>query len=174
MQCLGRNPGRTALLQACAAAVGVMSCVTCGMPGARAQAAYPAGPGGAVPLVVPALPVVPGQPGVAPAGTATNPLQVTAAPGKAVYAAGSASAVAVPGTAVTAFPAGSVAAGCRITNPRANTASLWVDAVGTPGTSAGATAEEVLPGGYWQSNGPPAGDVRVNSSAAQPFTAIRW
>lgn len=91
----------------------------------RAQVSYPAGPGGAVPLMVPALPLAPGEPGVAPAGTAANPLHVIGG------GSGGAGGSVTQGTSPwVVSPAGSTVTNASATLAAANTAQQVLAASG--------------------------------------------
>lgn len=110
----------------------------------------------------------------------TNPFPVVLTNGGVdlTAAAGDAHQVVTGGTAVTAFAASSMTTGGMIVNPPNASASLFVDPVNVPGTTApgtNGTTIELLPGREWRAPGPLSGAVMVNSSdSAHAFTAIRF
>ncbi len=92
-------------------------------------------------------------------------------PGAVTYAGPSGAGVVTANTAVTVFPAGSVATGCDIIN--SGTGVLYIDftttaVIGSP------TALPLQPGQSFHCPYPPAGAVSTIATAPQPFVAVRY
>lgn len=108
--------------------------------------------------------------------SSANPFPVVRTLPVVTPSAANAASVVTGGTAVTAFLASSFGNGAYITNPYAATESLFIDQTGgTPGTTAGGTVEEIIPGQTWRAAGPLTTTVQVNAaSSGHSFTAIKY
>lgn len=110
--------------------------------------------------------------------TPTNPLPIVDAPLPLTPANPSAFAVAVGGTAVAAFAAGTIAHGAYVTNPPDATEDLFLDMVNSPllaSPGASGTTTRLAPGQSWTAPGPLTTAVMVNAATSgHAFTAVKW
>jgi hypothetical protein len=92
-------------------------------------------------------------------------------PGAVTYAGPTTVAVTTANTAVTVFPAGSVATGCDIVN--SGTGVLYLDLT-TTAVAGSSTALPLQPGQSFHCPYPPSGAVSAVATAPQNFVAIRY